>query len=56
MRLFIGGKPKNIYMVQRLKGILANLKMVEMEMLDWKSRQVHATVIPSIYMLISRRC
>jgi transposase-like protein len=47
---FIGGKPKNMHMKQRLKmqnGIHANKKMAVMGMLDRESRQVRAKVIPN---------
>ena len=47
---FIGGKPKNMHMAQRLKmqqGLHANPKMAVMGMLDRESRKVRATVIPN---------
>jgi len=47
---FIGGKPKNMHMAQRLKikqGIHANPKMAVMGMLDRESRKVRAKVIPN---------
>ncbi|MGA9127402.1 MAG: IS1595 family transposase [Terracidiphilus sp.] len=47
---FIGGKPKNMHMAQRLKmkqGMNANPKMAVMGMLDRESRQVRAKVIPN---------
>jgi transposase-like protein len=47
---YIGGKPKNMHMAQRLKmkqGMHANPKMAVMGMLDRESRQVRTKVIPN---------
>jgi transposase-like protein len=48
---FIGGKPRNMHMAQRLKikqGLRANPKMAVMGMLDRESRKVRTKVIPNV--------